>query len=185
MTGDVARNQIDSYGNKIISAEIPIQVVKSGRPIIKKGAKVKDPKSGKILTYTGVSSILDPAWGGAELLYFEDSSGNKDRYTFKNASEALFVAPSKKESDDFDVRYAQKIPQEVEEGGSWWEGIGGVFESARASQRKAVEERKAKAEARKKKLGMQKGGMVGDTTEARLDEIDKILGPVPNEAAMV
>ena len=146
---------------------------------------MKDPKSGKILTYTGVSSILDPAWGGAELLYFEDSSGNKDRYTFKNASEALFVAPSKKESDDFDVRYAQKIPQEVEEGGSWWEGIGGVFESARASQRKAVEERKAKAEARKKKLGMQKGGMVGDTTEARLDEIDKILGPVPNEAAMV
>ena len=189
MTGQMAREQIDSYGNKIISAEKRIQVVDKGRPTIKIGATVKDAKTGNILKYKGVGSLLSTKYFGTELMEFEDSAGNIVRYRLKDimdvgASKEIFVSPSKKETEDFDMRYAQKIPQEVEEGGSWWEGIGGVFESARAAQRKAVEERNAKAAARKKG-GMQKGGMVGDTTEARLDEIDKILGPVPNEAAMV
>ena len=182
MTGQKAQEQITAYGNKIKSTEGIVDVIdkSGGIPKIKVGAKVKDLKTGKILRFTHFSKGL----AGTATLNFEDSSGKRIWYTTKQAYEAPFGYLSVDEDKSFDVRYAQKIPQEVEEGGSWWEGVGGVFESARAAQRKALEERKAKAASRKKD-GMQQGGMVGDTTEARLDEIDKILGPVPSEAAMV
>ena len=182
MTGQKAEEQITAYGNKIKSTEEMVDIIDKdgGVPKIKVNAKVKHLETGKILKFIGLAK----GKRRTDTMAFEDSSGKTTWFTKKNIYDVPFGYPSVEEDKAFEVRYAQKIPQEVEEatgGGSW---LKGMFETTRAAQRKVLEERKAKAEARKKKLGMQKGGMVGDTTEARLDEIDKILGPVPNEAAM-
>jgi len=182
MTGQKAEEQITSYGNKIKSTEEMVDIIDKdgGVPKIKVNAKVKHLETGKILKFIGLAK----GKRRTDTMAFEDSSGKTTWFTKKNIYDVPFGYPSVEEDKAFEVRYAQKIPQEVEEatGGGFW--LKGMFETTRAAQRKVLEERKAKAEARKKKLGMQKGGMVGDTTEARLDEIDKILGPVPNEAAM-
>ena len=182
MTGQRAQEQITAYGNKIKSTEEMVDVIdkSGGIPKIKVGAKVKDLKTGKILKFERFSEGMF----GTATLNFEDSAGKTIWYTTKQAYDAPFGYLSVDEDKAFDVRYAQKIPQdeadEATGGGSWWEGM---LESATAAQRKAAEKRRKAGEARKKG-GMQEGGMVGDTTQARLDEIDKILGPVPNEAAM-
>ena len=189
MKGKKALQQIESYGNKIISAETPVNVADKGKPTINIGATVKDAKTGKILKYKGIGSILSPKLGGAELMEFEDSAGNIVRYRLKDimgmgASKETFVSPSKKENEDFEVRYADKTPQEdTEEGWIDWAGekIKGLTQTAAAAQ----QERRKKAEEREKKIqGKQKGGVIADTTQARLDEIDKILGEVPSEVTM-
>jgi hypothetical protein len=182
MTGRMASNQVNKYGNTVNSyTQLTSVIGKSGLPNINVGAKVKDMASGKTLRYTGIQKNV---LGNPAFLQFEDSDGKTVNYTYSTAYKNPFGVISSKEESDFDTRYAQReVRKDDEEGWIDWAGekIKGLTQTAAAAQ----QERRKKAEERKKKIqGKQKGGVIADTTQARLDEIDKILGEVPSEVTM-
>ena len=88
MTGEEISRREKREGIKVISADIIGEriVSKTGKPNIEVNQKIKDLKTGKVLTYEGLQEVVtNLPYAKTKYLQFRDSDGKRVRYTVAQA----------------------------------------------------------------------------------------------------
>ena len=96
MTGEEASRREEREGIKIISTDLIAEriVSRNGKPNIKVNEKIKDLKTGKILTYEGLQEVVtNVPYSKTKYLQFRDSDGKMVRYTVGQAYNRKFGPP--------------------------------------------------------------------------------------------
>jgi len=96
MTGEEAVRREKREGIKIISTDLIAEriVSRNGKPNIKVNEKIKDLKTGKILTYEGLQEVVtNVPYSKTKYLQFRDSDGKRVRYTVGQAYNRKFGPP--------------------------------------------------------------------------------------------
>jgi hypothetical protein len=97
MTGEEASRREKKEGIKIISTDIIAEriVSRNGKPNIEVNEKIKDLKTGKILTYEGLQEVVtNVPYSKTKYLQFRDSDGKRVRYTVGQAYNRKFGPPT-------------------------------------------------------------------------------------------
>jgi len=96
MTGEEAVRREKREGIKIISTDLIAEriVSRNGKPNIEVDEKIKDLKTGKILTYEGLQEVVtNVPYSKTKYLQFRDSDGKRVRYTVGQAYNRKFGPP--------------------------------------------------------------------------------------------